>query len=93
MDGGSILTPEEQGRLKGEPQPEEDDLSFVPCCQIWERAASEMLDIVGRPFLDDIDKIIHESGAHILPLSSSVRRMTPYLQVSLCSWRHSEFRT
>ncbi len=33
---------------------------------IWERAAGHLLDKVGKDFLDEIDKIIHASGFHIL---------------------------
>ncbi|HEX8368834.1 MAG TPA: hypothetical protein VF604_09850, partial [Pyrinomonadaceae bacterium] len=33
---------------------------------IWEQAATELLDEVGRDFLDEIDSIIHSSGAHLL---------------------------
>ena len=29
---------------------------------VWEEAATELLDVVGREFLDEIDKIIHSSG-------------------------------
>lgn len=38
---------------------------------IWEKAASELLDEVGRDFLDKIDEILHISGIKGLLLSSS----------------------
>src|SRR5687768_12796503 len=37
---------------------------------IWEAAATQLLDKVGRPFLDEIDKIIHTSGMCGLPVAS-----------------------
>lgn len=33
---------------------------------IWELAAGHLIDKVGKDFLDEIDKIIHSSGFHIL---------------------------
>ena len=33
---------------------------------IWEEAANRLLGIVGRDFLDEIDKILHGSGLHTL---------------------------
>ena len=42
--------------------------------QIWEKAASELLNEVGRAFLDEIDKIIHSSGLHVLPTASCYSR-------------------
>jgi hypothetical protein len=38
--------------------------------QIWEQAATELLDEVGRDFLDEIDKLIHSSGFCGLPTAS-----------------------
>ncbi|AOI69781.1 hypothetical protein WI29_21255 [Burkholderia ubonensis] len=37
---------------------------------IWEKAAGEVIDITGKEFLDDMDKIISGSGFRVLPLAS-----------------------
>jgi hypothetical protein len=37
---------------------------------VWEQAATELIDEVGRDFLDEIDKIIHVSGLHGLLVAS-----------------------
>lgn len=37
---------------------------------VWEKAATELLEIVGRDFLDEIDKILHTSGVCGLPVGS-----------------------
>lgn len=42
--------------------------------QIWEKAAGEVLDAVGKDFLDDIDAIIHQSGVRVLPLAACLSR-------------------
>jgi Protein of unknown function (DUF2971) len=41
---------------------------------VWERAASAVLDLVGKPFLDDIDEIIHKSGLKALALATCLSR-------------------
>jgi hypothetical protein len=42
--------------------------------QIWEKAAGEVLDVVGKDFLDDVDSIIHQSGVRVLPLAACFSR-------------------
>jgi len=41
---------------------------------IWERAAAALLDTVGKALLDDIDAILHASGARGLILASCLSR-------------------
>jgi hypothetical protein len=50
---------------------------------VWEKAAGELLDKVGREFLDEIDLIIHESGGRMLPLASCLSRQGDVLS----QWR------
>jgi hypothetical protein len=40
----------------------------------WEIAAGEVFNAVGKEFLDDIDAIIHQSGARVLPLAACLSR-------------------
>ncbi len=42
--------------------------------QTWEKAAGEVLDTVGKDFLDEIDAVIHQSGIQVLPLASCFSR-------------------
>lgn len=37
---------------------------------VWEKAASEVLEVVGEDFLDEIDKVIHSSGMYGLLIAS-----------------------
>ena len=37
---------------------------------VWETAANELLDTLGRDFLDEIDQILHTSGICGLPVAS-----------------------
>jgi Protein of unknown function (DUF2971) len=41
---------------------------------VWEKAAGEVLDTVGKEFLDCIDLIVHESGIKALPMASCFSR-------------------
>jgi len=41
---------------------------------IWEQAASELLTQVGKPFLDEIDFVIHKSSTQALVLASCLSR-------------------
>lgn len=42
--------------------------------QTWEIAAGEVIDAVGREFLDEIDAIISQSGIRVLPLACCFSR-------------------
>jgi hypothetical protein len=50
---------------------------------IWEQAAGEVLETVGKDFLDDIDSIIHTSGVRVLPLAACFSRQGDVLS----QWR------
>lgn len=38
--------------------------------QVWEQAATELIPELGKKFIDDIDLLLHNSGAIALPLAS-----------------------
>lgn len=50
---------------------------------VWETAAGEVIDSVGREILDDIDKVIHEAGFQILPTAACFSRSKDVLS----QWR------